>query len=280
MGKKFQDMSQWIAILSKIGSIGNRRAKIFAKFDKEFGKNNWGAAHLFDERIMLPEEALWIYEQAYYKFLELHPEIRVYLTTNALEVIDNDQSNIRSGLDYGSQECQKHHYQDIAVRRALTRLELEDRGTIYDQHNLPELKIFHGNRIIQIRSTSLDEVGKSLSPGIVPFHDQKMIPKIDKNGLWNEFSIEDWYKKSRALMVNPDFFKVSFEFRSSTGLYFSSSPCHFYFGEIKNGCFPSTLIYLKGREAQDIYDSNPSAYVKSRSTEKLPYSQWRADLND
>ena len=177
----------WVVVKKGIGQFGKKRNEIYRALDKEYGYLTWHLAWQIGEEKYLPfNEAIKYYEKAYEEFLKNNPQIVEYLIKNAKDVYDNSETNVSSGTDYAKQETKSHHYQDIAIRCVLTKLG----------------KNFQGDKLIQIRSKSHDEVGKMLSPGRVPFHRPELITN-SLQSWWKEKSIEDFWQSNKVIQFNP-----------------------------------------------------------------------------
>lgn len=169
---------------------------------QHFGADNCLSAHLYNQRVISENRMLRLYEDSYYQYLQSNPSIRQWLQDTASEVFVNDKTDIVSGLDFSHQESAHKHFQDIAVRRALTRLQLEDDGTSYRRSKLPTLKIFRGKELIHIGGS--DSKGFSLQSGQVPFCDSSLSLKplaLDKDV--KPGSVEDVLQRSQVLLLNP-----------------------------------------------------------------------------
>jgi hypothetical protein len=119
-------------------------------------------------------------------FLQQHSEIVEELTMVASDVYDDNMSNVASGFNYLKQETNRTHIQDIAIRKVISKLG----------------KTFRGNQLIQIRQ----EVGNhplsvTLSPGRVPFHQQRRIRLPWLTGWWKPGSVECWYQSNKILQI-------------------------------------------------------------------------------
>lgn len=137
-------------------------------------------------------EVCQLYEDAYYEYFKMRPELLEYLLSEASNVYDDDPNNIESGLDYSKRGAVRTHIQDIAIRRCVRRFGNK----------------FKGKKLIQIR----DRVGNhplslALSPGQVPFHKPKLLSnpdnleEITKNAWWLPGSVEDFYQRAKRLCV-------------------------------------------------------------------------------
>ncbi len=177
--------SEWKTI-GRPGYFGAKRNDTYSQYDSIYGKDNWRIVwkiegHFFDKYTVCT-----LYEDAYFSFLKNNPSILEQLVSSASDVYDDDISNMTSGLDYGAQETNRTHIQDIAIRRVLTRL-----GTK-----------FKGSEPIQIRDRlGTHPLSRILSPGQVPFHRQELIEKPELEGWWNKSSVESFYQSNKYLQV-------------------------------------------------------------------------------
>ena len=167
-----------------LGVVGGFRDKIVTPeyLNKKF--TSYKTAHCLDDVLVHKDLVLAIYQESYRKFFISNPEKLDWLINNAKDVFDNNISNINSGIDYHKQETDSNHFQDIAIRNILLDFNLE----------------FKGNELIRIKSRS--KPGGFLSPGRVDFYDRDNIPKSRIYGWWKNGSIEEMYKKSKALVAN------------------------------------------------------------------------------
>jgi len=171
------------------GYFGKKRDELVAKWDKEYGKGNWRLAYQWGSLIIEREQAIQIYEDAYYEFLKNNPKTLEWLVNTASDVYDTAPSNVEARFDYNYQETPNTHLHDISIRKSVMRLG----------------KWFKGDHLVEIRSKSTE--GKILSPGLVPFHLPEMICKEEikdysgKRMWWQNGSIEDFYQKNKLLQV-------------------------------------------------------------------------------
>lgn len=175
---------EWITI-DRPGYFGSRRNKILRKLDSKYGKGNHRVAWDIGCTIVEKEHALMLYEDAYYEFFKNNPKLLAKLIESARNVYDNSKTNLKSGLDYGKQENHSNHYQDIAIRRVLTRLG----------------KSFRGGKLIQIRHGASTQIGKKLSPGRVPFHLPELVCMPVLSGWWQKGSVEEFWQSNKVLQV-------------------------------------------------------------------------------
>lgn len=173
------------SIVDYPGYFGKKRDQKHAEYDKKYS-DNWKLAHEVNGRILEFDEAILLYDDAYYHHLRSSKETLDWIVRAASEVYDNAPSNVKSGVDYNKQENGSNHYQDISVRRALIRL-----GTW-----------FKGNHLVQIRGPESE--GYRLQPGQVPFHIPELIRQPRKEGWWKAGTIEDFWQANKVLVIEND----------------------------------------------------------------------------
>jgi len=186
--KEDHAMERWINT-GRPGFFGKRRDEVIAGFNAQHGPGNWQLGWTMENGPVLSfQEAVLVYEQAYYRFLT-SGNILERLTTEAIDVYDNSLTNSSSGLNYNSQESILTHLQDIALRRCIMRFGVR----------------FRGQEPIQIRgSKGTHDLSRTLSPGQVPFHRPELIHQPALPGWWQGGSIEDWYQSGKILLVRDD----------------------------------------------------------------------------
>ena len=174
------------------GYVGKHRNELWAERDAKCGKGNWQTIWLVGGNYLEYEEACRLYEDAYFEYFKQRPELLEYLLEVALDVYDDDPSNVESGLDYSKRGDFRTHIQDIAIRNCLKRFGRE----------------FRGDRLIQIRDRIGDHpLSLALSPGQVPFHKPELIShpdnlvEIKAKAWWLPSSVEDFYQRAKRLVV-------------------------------------------------------------------------------
>lgn len=177
----------WLEVDGLTGPTGKRREATHFWRDAVFGGGEWRQGWRYRSTILGRTEALQLYEDAYLAFLRTDGKTLDWICQTASEVYDNDVSNVESGLDYGVQEAEATHLQDIAVRRCLVRLGRQ----------------FEGRHLVQIRGH--DSEGFVLNPGQVPFHEPAEISSAgSKPTWWKPNSVEAFWQLNKILLVNPD----------------------------------------------------------------------------
>lgn len=185
--------SEWILFDNNSpGYVGKRRNELWAMRDARFGKGNWQTIWLVGGDYLEYEETCRLYEDAYFEYFKMRPELLEHLLEIASNVYDDSPSNVESGLDYSKRGDSRTHIQDIAIRNCVKRFGRE----------------FCGDRLIQIR----DRMGEhplslALSPGQVPFHKAALLSnpdnleKIRSKAWWLPASVEDFYQRAKRLVV-------------------------------------------------------------------------------
>jgi hypothetical protein len=242
----------WIVILGERGYAGSRKEDIDTGFNQKFGADNWEKVWFVDGKVESKEAILKYYEDGYFHFLKDNPSVLEWLVNTASEVYDIDPSNVNSGLDYSVQECSATHLQDIAVRRVLKRLEKE----------------FLGDHLVQIRGK--DSKGYVLNPGQVPFHKPELIVGEYKPTWWKENSVEDFYQRNKALLVNPNSLFVTPVIETPNGnmIYGYDKKVHYLSTENLD-----VLQMIKGRSARRLVHED-KRYKELHGKEVQPYSHF------
>lgn len=184
----FYNADEW-EIVNRPSYFGKNKAKRIKAYNKNHGVDNWQLAWQVGDDLLPFELAIQLYEDAYYEYLKDNEDTLDYLCKNASEVYDNAMTNVMSGFDYTIQENDSNHYQDISVRKAIYRLGRKFEGDGF---------------AIQIRTNSLDEVGKRLSPGFLPFHLPLYISKPVQVGWWGRGTVEEFWQSNKVLIVKKD----------------------------------------------------------------------------
>lgn len=180
------DQTLWYS-KERTGYVGKRRAELQARYDIEYGIDNWQYAWVWGTQLLPLMPALQLYEDAYYDFLLRNQHILNQLVTGARDVYDDAPTNVDSGFDYLNQETNVNHWHDVAIRRAVMRNGVWFSGTelVHIRHNL-----------------SNHPLSMVLSPGQVPFHKPDMIvqPELER-WWWDPASIECFYQSNKVLAV-------------------------------------------------------------------------------
>ena len=267
---------RWITIFHELSFMGYGKSKAYEAFDARFGEDHWLPAHSFDGNTVSRFEGYLHYDEAYYQFLKNNPEVREWIVSTASEVFDFDESNIQSGLDYTAQEAGATHLQDIAVRRALTRLQLEDEGRSYELEALPTIPIFSGDHPVQIRAHQTE--GFPLNPGQVPDHEPEVALGDYKKSWWKEGSVEDIYQRNKVLLVDPDSFEAVLALVQGDKMYFENDRSHVYIAET-NGRLPLELQFIRGKEARGLIppgrEDRPTGI---KNSPRMDYGSWQKEF--
>ena len=251
-------MKNLVTLINELTYFGTRRDQIFQEFDKKFGEDQWAIGWLISGYVEDKEVALLHYEDAYFTFLRDNPKVLDWLVNTASDVYDMYPSNIHSGLDYSVQECDATHLQDIAVRRALLRLERE----------------FEGDHLVQIRDHKSE--GYILNPGKVPFHRPELIlPRSTNRVWWDPDSVEAFYQHNKVLLVDPERLLVTPEIVCPDGsIIFRHTKSTYYHGLPEN---QKVLTKIKGKDARRLTPGDKSFQVL-RDKEMKPYSHFLENL--
>lgn len=235
----------WIKVFHYLTYTGADQGRLQERFDMRFGCENWLPAHFVDGLVESRFDGYLMYEEAYYQFLNKNADIRMWLVSTANEIYDIHPSNVASGLDYTIQECAATHLQDIAIRRALTRLVLEEQGVSYDADHLPTIQVFHGDHLVQIRERTSE--GYVLSPGQVPFHKPELILGEYRNSWWKRDSVEDFYQRNKVLLVHPDALLVRLALMGKHNYWFVEDEISKDYLEFRPAYYMDRLFWTRGR---------------------------------
>ena len=226
---------QWINF-NRPGNFHDEKKEILDEFDKQHGPRNWRVAWKLGDKFITQAEAFQVYEDAYYEYLKKHPEIVEYLVNNASDVYDNALSNVESGFDYNIQESESTHLQDIALRRIII---------------LRLGKKFRGNKLIQIRSTSEDEIGRMLSPGKgeVYLHVPELIESTTSKHWWKDGTVEDWFQQNLWIQVT----KTSLKMKAESRIIPTAESAPGYSKESQQGQTFIDMALIRASEAKRLY---------------------------
>jgi len=190
-------MSDFIRV-GRPGAIGSRKDEVLKNYDKLYGKKNWRLVWDVKGNSVDMNDALALYEDAYFEYFKDHPEELLWIANNFANVYDNNISNVNSGFDYSVQEFGGNHFQDIAIRRVLVRNGLW----------------FKGSELLEIR---IKGIGRMYNPGQIKFHKPEIITQPEFKGWWNQKSVESWYQSAKYLEVK------DFKHEGENLLYFATS---------------------------------------------------------
>jgi hypothetical protein len=175
----------WKTENERPGFFGKKRKQIHNEYNKKYGVYSWRLVWSVNNMIYQFNDAIQLYEDAYYRYFLDNKGNLLSLVERASDVYDNDESNVISGYQYGIQETDSNHYQDVAVRRCVMRFG----------------KKFNGDKLIQIRHNSKDDIGKLLSPGNVQFHMPQLIIRPYLEGWWNDNTVECFWQSNKVLQT-------------------------------------------------------------------------------
>lgn len=176
---------EWVTV-ERPGYFGKRREAKHREFDQRFGVGNWRIAWEWQGEYLEFAQAVLVYEEAYFRFMEASPGLVNELVREASDVYDDATTNVGSGLDYLAQETSRTHIQDIAIRRCIRRLG----------------RRFEGSRLLRIRDDRGEHpLSLQLSPGRVPFHRPEFIQRPELRGWWQRGSVEAFYQSNKVLQV-------------------------------------------------------------------------------
>lgn len=178
-------MQNWITIGTP-GYLGKERDTRYKEWNEKYGEGNWRLAWQVGRWFVDFLGVCALYEDAYFSYFQLNPDLSHRLAADAQNVYDDEISNIDSGLDYAIQETGRTHIQDIAIRRCFVRMGIW----------------FEGTDLVRIRSTlGTHPLSQILSPGSVPFHRPDLIVKPQLTGWWKAGSVESFYQSNRFLQI-------------------------------------------------------------------------------
>jgi len=219
-----------VVIYDELSQFGKGVEGVFANLDERFSKGNWHIGWDVNGKVVGKADVLQFYEDSYYKYLKDNPHVLEWLVNTASEVYDNSLTNIDCGTDYSNQETTAAHYQDIAVRRVLQRLERK----------------FEGNHPVQIRGHTSE--GYVLNPGQVPFHKPEVIlPHSNKRMWWKTNSVEAFYQHNKVIVVHPNDLMVQPDVITTEGdVLYQHTKAIYY----KSNSIPLHLQKIRGRDAR------------------------------
>ncbi len=260
-----------VLIICERSFFGRSKIEFLKNLDSRFGAGNWTQKWLVDGELKSKKDILKLYEDSYYFFFKKNPHMRNWIVKTANEVYDITSSNISSGMDYTIQECESIHLQDISIRRALTRLKLEESNVEFNEDNLPVIKIFEGNRLVQVRGHRSE--GYFLNPGKVPFHKPELIigNYADCRGKWwDKNSVEDFYQRNKALIVDPERIILTLDILGQEDCFFHLTHKDYYHVNFSN---PNQLFYTRGNNARRHVSGvkeKKHFFVRPQITKKYP----------
>lgn len=182
------DGNNWHEV-ERPGYFGRHRDDKYREYDQRFGPGRWQLAwHLSGAIYLELQEAVMLYEDAYWQFLASSRDVLDELQSACSNVYDDDVSNVSSGTDYSRQETGRTHLQDIAIRRCMLRLGLW----------------FSGSGLLRIRDREGEHpLSLTLSPGRVPFHMPWLLLGPQTAGWWEPGSVESFWQTKKTLLARP-----------------------------------------------------------------------------
>jgi hypothetical protein len=157
----------------QVADLGQNRDKYLAKVTRTCGKGNWFWVFAVQKKLYSWEWGMQLYEDAFYEYFHKHPDLLKKLVENYHDIFVFNRFDCDSGLDYKKQNQNQDHYNDIAIRRCLTRFGISFKGK------------------------DLLELGKSdYCHSKVPFH----LPHLMKQA----GSVKSWFNSSRLIAVAPE----------------------------------------------------------------------------
>lgn len=175
------------------GFFGSTRDDKTRLYNETYGEGNWRVVWEVKDPMGRPhfyefERAIMLYEEAYWRaFVGEDSYLSLEDVAQFEEVYDNNKTNVLSGIDYSKQEGKSNHYQDISIRRCLTRACMYFRGT--------------RKELLHVRHNSHQQLGRDLSPGRVLFHDVEQIKYPPLKGWWEMGTIECFWQSNKTLQV-------------------------------------------------------------------------------
>lgn len=157
----------------KIGDLGRNRDDFIKKVNKQAGKGNWFWTFQAGKSLYSWQWGMQLYEDAYFLFFKDNASLLKDVVTNYSGVYELDSYDLESKLDYKKQLKPQDHYQDIAIRRCLTRYGLK----------------FKGKNLLKLPDSDYDHKK-------IPFHLPHLINKPDKNK-----SIKSWLDSNRLIVI-------------------------------------------------------------------------------
>src|ERR1700722_7735834 len=175
-------------ILDRPGYFGKRRREREADYDAQHGPGRWQECWQVGAWILSFEEAVTLYDDAYFEHLDGQGHGRPNLLAwvcSFRKCYDSDPCNITSGVTHDPHATPRH-LQDVSVRRALVRLG----------------RWFTGMELLHIRGPESN--GHCLMPGNVPFHRPEWILPAGVGGPTREWmregSVEHFWQANKIIV--------------------------------------------------------------------------------
>jgi len=211
---------EWV-LFERPGFSGRRRAARHELWNKTYGKEGWKQVWTYEKNFLNFEEVCKKYEDAYFEHAKKHPDIWLELLEYASDVYDTNKSNVESKKDYLYQEAESTHIQDIAVRNVVERM-----GWNFNLNG----------KIIRVRKQTKEgydnktDWGYYLSPGVVNYHEPKMIEKPSLAQLkreektkpwWRVWTVEDMYQSNKWLAIKKSILEERGEYSREMRSFYS-----------------------------------------------------------
>lgn len=184
LGPEQKPFGEGMIGIARMGQIGRAKDKFIAGMNRLFGEGNWTIGYSYGNSMISRDSALQLYEDSYVKFFQENRDVLNKLVKEASDVYDTYKTEVSSGTDWYNQTERSTHLQDIAIRRALTRLGEK----------------FQGKRLRKVKS---DGHFPELSPGNIPFLQPELVNKFKKvEKKWiKPNTIEDFWQNNKIFMV-------------------------------------------------------------------------------
>lgn len=188
-------------VAERPGFFGRRKDEKITELNQRYGEGNWLLRHIVHRDPSGPPPTVdlidtydfirackELYEESYYLHLRNNPAV-VSQVCHFNEVYDNDETNVKSGLDYTIQESYSTHIQDIAIRNSLARLG-------------KRFSVDPGAVLLQVRGPGSIGYRLGLGPGQIPFFKPVWISQQSLAPSWAQRgSIEDFWQSNKYCLV-------------------------------------------------------------------------------
>lgn len=179
-----------VHVISRPGYFGKKRKEIENQLNIQYP--NWKECWQIGDLVFGFDEAVTLYDDAYYKHIEKSHELIKWIVSFG-ECYDSDRSNIACGINHDLINSPRH-IQDVSVRRALIRL-----GTYFDKYKGPFQSLYDENELLHIRSE--DSNGFVLMPGNVPFHMPDVIVENNNVKSWCKPDSVEYFWQANKIIV-------------------------------------------------------------------------------
>lgn len=175
-----------------INKIGDQLRQTTALLDEVAGESGW------EFRWDSPGKSLSflgmcaLYEDSYTDYFDEHPH-ELDAVSEYRDVYDIFESDTALGTNLDNILQEDYiHIQDVVIRRVMQKKQKKFSAA--------------SSALLQVRSTSEDELGRQLSPLFIPFDNPDIIdsgnPFIDLEGKMLLGSVEHFYKANRRLLIS------------------------------------------------------------------------------